>query len=376
MKGQQFPQAAVTPGAGYGERIEIGRLRMGAAEYRARAGRRTFEQRRPFLAQRFRLERTQPVHVVQQHEFRYAGPHALQQFGDGAAVVGDAVGEAVFQREEIVALQVFRAAVAGIGAAYIDPPEIIAPQGQAAEYVFDGVAHESRYAPSVLLAYFLMLGCGHAEHAHGDLPRQRPVHAGAPHAWRDPRVVDVTLLVQRFRVDQFIHRRTQLRLQIDVVTEQRGHTSRQAVEIEGITRIAAVEPRPGAIPELLCERRQVLAQGIAVNFVKTGVTPFAEHCEEIVELKAPDAGKFQLKQGGLPRVGVNGMDMPWSGEGIVERVAAGTGDDQDGVVAADIQRQTIHRRIFPAGVVDQRTGIKCIKNALINAICECFDQSI
>jgi len=40
-------------------------------------------------------------------------------------------------------------------------------------------------------------------------------------------------------------------------------------------------------------------------------------------------------------------------QGVVQHIAAGAGDRQQGVLGAEIQGLAVHRRVFPTGVVDQ-----------------------
>jgi len=94
----------------------------------------------------------------------------------------------------------------------------------------------------------------------------------------------------------------------------------------------------------------------------------AEDREEIVKLQAPDTRELELQQGVLARVGIHRMNAPGSGQGIVEDIAPGAGDDQHGVVAVDVQRQAVHCRVFPAGVVDQRPRVDGIEQSLVETV--------
>jgi hypothetical protein len=45
--------------------------------------------------------------------------------------------------------------------------------------------------------------------------------------------------------------------------------------------------------------------------------------------------------------------MAGSGQGIVQNIAAGAGNDEQLVISPQLQCATVDRRIFPTGVVDQ-----------------------
>ena len=66
-----------------------------------------------------------------------------------------------------------------------------------------------------------------------------------------------------------------------------------------------------------------------------------------------DAGQFQVQKGVLPRIHIDGHDLFRAGQGVVQGIAAGGGNDQDRIVGHEVQCLLIQPRIFPAGVVDQ-----------------------
>jgi len=55
---------------------------------------------------------------------------------------------------------------------------------------------------------------------------------------------------------------------------------------------------------------------------------------------------------------------------VVERVAAGAGDHQHGVVGTERERLAIDGGIFPAGVVDQASRIDRVEELLIDLVAQ------
>ena len=128
------------------------------------------------------------------------------------------------------------------------------------------------------------------------------------------------------------------------------------------------EPDTVFIPPFTCEIGQFGAQAGPVQLGKARVIAGAENGEEVLEFKPPNRRDLQLQQRVLTWIGIHRMNPRRRIERVVERIAAGAGDDHDVIVRPQLQRLPIHRRVFPAGVVNQRTRIQRIEHILIEAI--------
>ena len=53
---------------------------------------------------------------------------------------------------------------------------------------------------------------------------------------------------------------------------------------------------------------------------------------------------------------------------VVQHVAAGAGDDQHAIIGAEVEGLAVNRRIFPAGVVDERSGVDRIEQFLVKSL--------
>ena len=116
------------------------------------------------------------------------------------------------------------------------------------------------------------------------------------------------------------------------------------------------------------------SQGLAVDAFEGGVVAAAENAEEIVEFKMPQAGQFQLQQCRLTGVGVDCIDLRHPGQGVVEHIAACAGDDQHVVFRLQVEGPAVDGRVFPAGVVDQRTPVDPVEDSLVNPINRALQQ--
>jgi stress response protein YsnF len=106
------------------------------------------------------------------------------------------------------------------------------------------------------------------------------------------------------------------------------------------------------------------------------MTAFTEDAEEVIELEGANAGDFELEQRGLARIRIDGVDTLWRQQRVIENVAAGARNDEQHVFRSEVERLSIDRRIFPAGVVDEGARVKSPKQTLIEPIgqCRCFLQ--
>lgn len=209
-------------------------------------------------------------------------------------------------------------------------------------------------------------GVGDAEEAHCELAAENPIDRPAPQVGADPFPVEAALFLDISGGEQVGNAGGQLGAMPEPGAEAPGHQAGQAVVVEAA--LLAGEPVGALVPELAGEIGQLGAQFFLVNEGKALVIAVAEEGEEVVEIQAADGRQFQFEQGVLAWVGIHGVDAPGPGQGVIEDVAAGAGDDQHGVVRGEIEGLAIHRRIFPAGVVDQGAGVDGVEDALVDAV--------
>lgn len=105
-----------------------------------------------------------------------------------------------------------------------------------------------------------------------------------------------------------------------------------------------------------------------VEHPRLGMHPLPEQGEEIVELEATDASQLELEQRRLAGVGVHRVDAAGPRQGIIEHVAPGAGDHHQGILGTQVEGHAVHRRILPAGVVDQRAGIDGVEDRVVDAV--------
>jgi hypothetical protein len=95
-----------------------------------------------------------------------------------------------------------------------------------------------------------------------------------------------------------------------------------------------------------------------------------EQEKKVIEIEPTNRGDLQLEQRGLAGVRVHGVDSARCLQRVVQRVAAGAGDYEDGVVRRKLKGLPVHCRIFPASVVDERPGIDRVEHFLVEVIDE------
>jgi hypothetical protein len=96
----------------------------------------------------------------------------------------------------------------------------------------------------------------------------------------------------------------------------------------------------GGGPSILRELREVAAQRREVQSLEAGMSASTKQGEEILVVEMADTRDLQFQQSGLPRVGIDRMDASGCLQGIVQGVAAGAGDDQESVIAGQLERTT------------------------------------
>ena len=350
--------------------LEVCRPGVGAAKDHPRTCSGTRQDSVPLLRQRLGIIAAHPVHVVEQDEPGDALLGPAQKLGDRGGMRAHALHQACLQCQEVVFLQVLGAAGTGVGAAQVQRPEVVRPERQAARHVLDGLANEARHAERVLALDFLALRVRHAQHAHGELARQGPVHPLAPHERLDAAGVDGALLVERARLQHRLDPIAQLGPHAQVRTEPARHHSGQAEVVERVPRIGLAEPVAVAVPVALRELRQSGAQNVAVQLLESRMAAQTEEQEEIFEVQRADAGELELQQRGLARIGIHRMHHRRALQRVVEGVAPRAGDDQDAVPWGKLQGLPVYRRILPAGVVDQGAGVDRVEHLLVEVIDE------
>ena len=164
------------------------------------------------------------------------------------------------------------------------------------------------------------------------------------------------------------------RAQGQVGLETAGYETGQAMKVEAAP--FAREPFDALVPVAAREVGELITQMTAVQRRKRGMAAFTEDAEEVVELQGANAGDFQLEQRGLARIRVDGVDALWRQQRVIEDVAAGARNDEQNIFRGEVERLSIDRGIFPAGVVDEGAGVKSPKQTLIEPIgeCRCFLQ--
>ena len=140
------------------------------------------------------------------------------------------------------------------------------------------------------------------------------------------------------------------------------------MEIEAA--VTAAKPVETAIPVGFGEIGQFGPQLVAVDILDVRMKAAAENGKEIVETELADTRHLQFEQRILARIGVNRINLGWPLQGVIERVATGAGDHHHRILRPEVQSLAVDRRVFPAGVVDQRTRIERIENLLVDAVLE------
>jgi len=101
-----------------------------------------------------------------------------------------ALPRTAFRAGEVVRFQLFRATEFRVALLHMDYPDVVGLDRQLAKDIFDGLAHEASDPALMLRLHLRALRKRHAEHAHGDLPRQGPVDVRRPDQRADALVVD------------------------------------------------------------------------------------------------------------------------------------------------------------------------------------------
>jgi hypothetical protein len=136
---------------------------------------------------------------------------------------------------------------------------------------------------------------------------------------RDPSVVQLPLLVEGRARHQPLESVAQPGIQREIAAEAAGDESGEPAVVERVAGVGVAEPPAVAIPEGAGERRQLVAEQLAVELVEPWMAARAEEQEEIVEREPPDAGELELEQGVLAGIGVDRVDRGRAGERVVAR---------------------------------------------------------
>src|SRR5262249_41097999 len=88
-----------------------------------------------------------------------------------------------------------------------------------------------------------------------------------------------------------------------------------------------------------------------------------EQVEERLVVEAAQGRDLELHERVLNGIDVNRVDLARSRKEVVERVAAGAGDDSHAVVRAEVECLAVECRVFPAGVVDQVPAVYRLEDA-------------
>ncbi len=78
-----------------------------------------------------------------------------------------------------------------------------------------------------------------------------------------------------------------------------------------------------------------------------------EHVEERLVIELPDSRQLEVEKGVLADVQIDGVNVRGPLQGIIQRIAARRGNDQDPIERPQIERLAVEARVFPAGVVNQ-----------------------
>ncbi len=133
-----------------------------------------FHNSLPLALQRLVLESGKPIHVVEKDiagDFLIGG---AEEALDGIGMGLNAIHKPGFQRREVVGLQVFRAALAGVTAFNIGAPEVVVGNGEAGKDGLEAILHEGGDAVFVVEFDLLALGAGYAEHGKGESAPEEP----------------------------------------------------------------------------------------------------------------------------------------------------------------------------------------------------------
>src|SRR5690242_11511198 len=144
----------------------------------------------------------------------------------------DAVNEPALERRKISFAQILGATGARIAAVQVEAPEVVIPDRELAEHVFERFPHVTRNATRMLGLDLAPLRMRNTQQAQGELTRQRPAEGRSPHRRGDALVINRALLIQRAGAEQRADVVTQARPDSEISLEGGGHEARKPMEIE------------------------------------------------------------------------------------------------------------------------------------------------
>ena len=133
-------------------------------------------------------------------------------------------------------------------------------------------------------------------------------------------------------------------------------------------RAAVREEDDPPVPVAACPGRQLRAQARPVHAPRVLEIAAAEHGEELLEVEPSDGCDLQLQQRVLAGVHVHGVHVRRLRQDVVEHVAAGRRDGEDGVAPRQVQRDAVQTGIFPAGVVDEVVPLDQIEDVAVDVL--------
>ena len=91
----------------------------------------------------------------------------------------------------------------------------------------------------------------------------------------------------------------------------------------------------------------------------------AEYLKEVVELQGTNRRDFQLKKRCLAWVGIDRMHTLRCQQRVIQHVTARAGNDHHDVFGRQIERLPVNRGVFPARVIDERSGVERLEETLV-----------
>lgn len=107
-----------------------------------------------------------------------------------------------------------------------------------------------------------------------------------------------------------------------------------------------------AIPECLRGWGQAAAN-LGIQGPVKAMRTDAEHLKKVRKVPAGNEGHLQLQQRVLAKVHIDGVNLRWIIEEVIERVAPGARDHDDLAGGIEAEHLPIKPRIFPGAVINQ-----------------------
>ena len=306
--------------------------------------------RLPFTLQRLVLESGKPIHVVEKDVAGDALIGGAEEALDGIGMGLNAIHKPGLQRRKVVGLQVLRAAFAGVAAFDISTPEVVIGNGKPGENGLQAILHKGGDAVFVVELHLLALGAGNAEHGKSKPTSQEPFDDPRPEVFFDVIIVEFGLFFECLRRQEPVKLGANLGVMINVEIHHAGHGTGGTVEEEGML----------PIKEVMVFAPVVVSPFVEVGFklgfeqgLKLGEATVAKHAEKVVELEFFDGCNLEVEEGVLAGIHVHGVDFCRAEKGVVQGVASGAGNHEDGILGSDFQGHAVKPGIFPAAVVHE-----------------------